>query len=40
VRFSLSRYNTPAEVEQVLAVLPEILSALVPEVASGAIGGG
>ena len=40
VRFSLSRYNTPAEVEQVLAVLPEILSVLVPEVASGAIGGG
>ncbi len=40
VRFSLSRYNTPAEVERVLAVLPEILSVLVPEVASGAIGGG
>lgn len=40
VRFSLSRYNTPTEVERVLAVLPEILSVLVPEVASGAIGGG
>ena len=40
VRFSLSRYNTPAEVERVLAVLPEILSVLVPEVASGASGGG
>jgi cysteine desulfurase len=40
VRFSLSRYNTPAEVERVLAVLPGILSVLVPEVASGAIGGG
>lgn len=39
VRFSLSRYNTPAEVERVLAVLPEILSVLVPEVASGASGG-
>ncbi|MGE3297824.1 MAG: cysteine desulfurase family protein [Porticoccaceae bacterium] len=40
VRFSLSRYNTPEEVERVLAVLPEILSVLVPEVASGASAGG
>lgn len=40
VRFSLSRYNTSAEVERVLAALPEILSVLVPEVASGASGGG
>jgi len=40
VRFSFSRYNTIAEVEQLLTVLPDILSALAPEVAADALGSG
>ncbi|HET7687806.1 MAG TPA: aminotransferase class V-fold PLP-dependent enzyme [Candidatus Macondimonas sp.] len=40
VRFSFSRYNTIAEVERLLTVLPDILSALAPEVAADALGNG
>lgn len=40
VRFSFSRYNTIAEVERLLTVLPDILSALAPEVAADALGSG
>jgi cysteine desulfurase len=40
VRFSFSRYNTIAEVEQLLAILPGILSTLAPAVAADAVGSG
>jgi cysteine sulfinate desulfinase/cysteine desulfurase-like protein len=40
VRFSFSRYNTIAEVERLLTVLPDILSALAPEAAADALGSG
>lgn len=39
VRFSLSRYNTPAEVDRTVAVLAEVLSTLTAETAAAAVGG-